>query len=66
MEQSPSSEANSHSAGQEIPRLLWNLKVYHNVHKNPSRIPILGQMNSVHTFPPNFRKIHSTFWIGIH
>jgi len=24
MEQRPSSEAGSHSAGQEIPRLLWN------------------------------------------
>jgi hypothetical protein len=28
MEQSPSREANSHTAGQEIPILLWNLKVH--------------------------------------
>jgi len=28
MDQSPSSEANSHSASQEIPCLLWNLKVH--------------------------------------
>jgi len=28
MEQIPSSEANSHSASQEIPSLLWNPKVH--------------------------------------
>jgi hypothetical protein len=29
MEQSPSSEANSHSASQEIPRLFWNPEVHY-------------------------------------
>jgi hypothetical protein len=28
MKQSPSSEANSHSSSQEVPRILWNPKVY--------------------------------------
>jgi hypothetical protein len=32
MEQSPW-EVNSHSAGQEIARLLWNAKVHSRVHK---------------------------------
>jgi hypothetical protein len=32
MEQSPSREANSHSARQKIPRLLWNQKLHYNVH----------------------------------
>jgi len=35
MKQSPSSEANSHAASQEIPCLIWNLKVHYHVHKSP-------------------------------
>jgi hypothetical protein len=35
MEQSPSLEAKSPSANQEIPLILWNLKVYNRIHNGP-------------------------------
>ena len=33
MEQSPAWEANQFSASQEIPRMLWNLKVHYHIYK---------------------------------
>jgi len=48
MEQSPFWEANSFSAGQGIPLVLWNLKCHHCVHKSPSLAPILSRMHSGH------------------
>jgi len=59
MEQSPSCEANSQSASQEINLPLYNPKVHHHAHKGPPLIPILTQMHPVHTFTPYFHHIHS-------
>jgi hypothetical protein len=59
MEQSPTWEANSHAASQEIPRLLWNSKVHCHVHRSPSLVPILIQMNPVHILQPYFPTVHS-------
>jgi hypothetical protein len=57
MEQSPSWEANSHSACQEIPRLLWKPKIHHRVNDNPGIVPILNHINPIHTLQLYFHKI---------
>jgi hypothetical protein len=52
-------EANSHSASQGIPSLLWNLKVQYCVHKSPPMVPILSKMTPVHTLWHYFPNNHS-------
>ena len=58
MEQSPSWEANQFSATQEIPCTLRNPKVHYYNQKCLPPVPILSQLDPVHTTTSHFLKIH--------
>jgi len=57
MVQSPSWEANRFAASQEIPGVSRNPKVHYRTHKCPPPVPILSQLDPVHTPTSHFLKI---------
>ena len=57
MEQIPSSASNQFSASQ-IPRILWNPQDHHCINKFPPPVPILSNLNPLHTPTSHFLKIH--------
>ena len=58
MEQSPYWKVKRFSASQEIPHILWNPNVHYHIHNSPPLVPILSQLDPVHTPTPHFLKIH--------
>jgi hypothetical protein len=57
-------QASSHSACQEISRLLWNPKVHYLVHKSQPLLPVLSQTHPAPTFPPysHLHLVHFAKW----
>jgi hypothetical protein len=49
MDLSPFPEANSFSGSQEVPNILWKLKVHYLLNNSPILLPILGWIQSTTT-----------------
>jgi hypothetical protein len=47
-------EAKAPSGHQEIPYILWNVKVHYIVYNKPPLVRVVGQLYSVHTIPACF------------
>jgi hypothetical protein len=58
MELSPSREAASCAATQELPSIFMEPIGSYSVHKSPPLFPILSQINLIHTIPSYLSKIH--------
>jgi hypothetical protein len=58
MEPSPSWEAANGAATHKFPNILRNPKVHYRVKKSPSLVPVLSNIDPVHTIPSYLSKIY--------
>jgi hypothetical protein len=58
MELSPSRRAQSRSATQEFPEILWKPKVHYRDDNSPPLVSIPSQTNPVHITPSYFSKLN--------
>jgi hypothetical protein len=58
MELSTSREGANCATIQELPSILMYTKVHYRVHKSPPLVPILSQVDPVHTIPSCLSKIY--------
>jgi hypothetical protein len=63
MELSPSREAASCAATQELPSILWNPKVHYRVHMSPPLVHILSHVNPVHINLSYLSKIYFNIFL---
>jgi hypothetical protein len=59
-------DANSHSASQEITRLLWNPKVHYLVRKTLTLVPIQSTPSQPISFPEIYRPKSCPYFLFLH
>jgi hypothetical protein len=58
VEQSHTSEADSHAIGHVVLSFTWETNIHKHIHKSRSLDPFLNQMNPMHTLEHFFFKMH--------